>query len=88
LEKSILPPDGQVDLERSAEEKLELLQLQEGETVFLKVHKILTSGIFSTFDTIPRAHATIDVTRLYIPKVKGLSAKNEATLNIWLSWLS
>jgi len=88
LEKSILPPDGQVAPERSAEEKLELFQLQEGETVFLKVRKILTSGIFSTFDTIPRAHATINATRLYIPKVKGLSAINEATLNIWLSWLS
>jgi len=72
LEKSILPPDGQVAPERSAEEKLELLQLQEGEAVFLKVRKILTSGIFSTFDTIPRAHATINATRLYIPKVKGL----------------
>jgi len=88
LEKSILPPDGQVAPKRSAGEKLELLQLQQGETVFLKVRKILTSGIFSTFDTIPRAHAMINATRLYTPKVKGLSAKNEATLNIWLSWLS
>jgi len=88
LEKSILPLDGQVAPERSEEEKLELLQLQEGETVFLKVRKILTSGIFSTFDTIPRALATINATRLYTPKVKGLSAKNEATLYIWLSWLS
>jgi len=88
LEKSILPPDGHVVTEQSAEEKLELLQFQEGETVFLKVRKILTSGIFSTFDTIPRAHTTINATCLYIPKVKGLSAKNEATLNIWLSWLS
>jgi len=88
LEKSILPPDGQVALARSEAEKLELLQLQEGETAFLKVRKILTSGIFSTFDIIPRAHATISTTRLYTPKVKGLLAKKEATLNIWLSWLS
>jgi len=88
LEKSILPPDGQVDPARSEAEKLELLQIQKGETVFLKVRKILTSGIFSTFDTIPRAHATINATRLYTPNVKGLSATNEATLNIWLSWLS
>jgi hypothetical protein len=88
LEKSILPPDGQVALARSEAEKLELLQLQEGETVFLKVRKILTSDIFPTFDTIPRAHATINATHFYTPKVKGLSAKNEATLNIWLSWLS
>jgi len=88
LEKSIVPPYGQVAPKRSAGEKLELLQLQQGETVFLKVRKILTSGIFSTFDTIPRAHATIYATRLCIPKVKGLSAKNEATSNIWLSWLS
>ena len=72
LEKSILPPDGQVAPARSEAEKLELLQLQQGETVFLKVRKILTSGIFSTFDTIPRAHATINATRLYTPKVKGL----------------
>jgi len=41
-------------------------------------------GIFSTFDSIPRANAT----HFYIPKVKGLTAKNEATLNVWLSWLS
>jgi len=88
LEKSILPPDGQVALARSEAEKLELLQLQEGETVFLKVRKILTSDIFPTFDTITRAHATINATHFYTPKVKGLSAKNEATLNIWLSWLN
>jgi len=48
---------------RSEAEKLELLRLREGETVFLNVHKILTSGIFPTFDTIPRAHATINATR-------------------------
>jgi hypothetical protein len=77
LEKFILPPDGQVALERSAEEKLELLQLQEGETVFLKVRKILTSGIFSTFDTIPRAHATINATRLYISKLKACQLKTK-----------
>ena len=88
LEKSILPPNGQVAPVRSEAEKLELLQLQEGETVFLNVRKMLTSGIFPTFDTIPKAHATINATRFYTPKVKGLSAKNEATLNVWLSWLS
>jgi len=86
--ESILPPDGQVVPARSEAEKLELLQLQQGETVFLNVRKILTGGIFPTFDTIPRAHATINATRFYTPKVKGLSAKNEATLNVWLSWLS
>jgi len=88
LEKSILPPDGQVAPARSEAEKLELLQLQDGETVFLTVRKILTSGIFPTVDTIPRAHATINATHFYTPKVKGLPAKNEATLNVWLSWLS
>jgi len=88
LEKFILPPDGQVAPVRSEAEKLELLQLQEGETAFLNVRKIPTSGIFPTFDTIHRAHATINATRFYTPKVKGLSAKNEATLNVWLSWLS
>jgi len=88
LEKSILPPDGQVAPAQSDAEKLELLQLQEGETVFLKVRRILTSGIFPTCDTIHRAHASINATRFYTPKVKGLSAKNEATSNVWLSWLS
>jgi hypothetical protein len=34
LEKSILPPDGQVVPARSEAEKLELLKLQQGETVF------------------------------------------------------
>jgi len=72
LENSILPPDGLVAPERSEAEKLELIKLQEGDTVFLKIRKILTSGIFSTFDTIPRAHATINATCLYTPKVKGL----------------
>jgi len=88
LEKFILSPDGQVAPVRSEAEKLELLQLQEGETAFLKVRKILTSGIVSTFDTVPRVHATINATRFYTPKVIGLSANNEATLSIWLSWLS
>jgi len=45
-------------------------------------------GIFSTFDSKPRAHATINAIRSYTPKVKGLTAKNEATLNVWLSGLS
>jgi len=88
LEKFILPPDGQAVPARSEAEKLELLQLQQGETVFLKARKTLMRGIFSTFDSIPRAHATINATRFYTPKVKGLSAKNIATLNVWLSWLS
>jgi len=73
---------------QSEAEKLELLQLQQGEIVFLKVRKILVRGIFPTFDTIPRAHATINAAHFYTPKVKGLSAKNEATLRVWLSWLS
>jgi len=37
LEKSALPLDGQAALARSDSEKLELLQLQQGETVCLKV---------------------------------------------------
>ena len=65
LEKSILSPVlSGVALAGSEAEKLELLQLQEGETVFLNVRKILTSGIFPTFDTIPRAHATINAIAL------------------------
>jgi len=43
---------------------------------------------FSTFDSIPRVHATVDDTRFYTHKVKGVTAKSEAALNIWLSWLS
>jgi len=88
LEKFILPLDGLAVPARSELEKLELLQLQQGEAVFLKVRKVLMRGIFFTFDSIPRAHATINATHFYTPKVKGLSAKNEATLNVWLSWLS
>jgi len=84
----ILPLDGLAAPARSESEKLELLQLQQGETVFLKVRKILMKDIFSTFDSIPRAHATINTTHFYTPKVKDLTAKNEATLKIWLSWLS
>jgi len=87
LEKSILPLDDQLVPARSEAEKLELLQLQQGEIVFLKVRKILMRGIFPTFDTIPRTHTTINATHFYTPKVKDLSAKNEATLNLWLSWL-
>jgi hypothetical protein len=45
-------------------------------------------GNFSTFNSVPRVHATINATRFYTPKVKGVTAKNEATLNVWLSWLS
>ena len=82
LKKFILPLDGLVVPARSESEKLELLQLQQGETVFLKVRTVLMKGIFSTFDSIPRAHATINATHFYAPKVKGLSAKNEATLNV------
>ena len=47
LEKSALPLDGQAALARSESEKLELRQLQQGETVFPKIRKILMKGIFS-----------------------------------------
>ena len=49
---------------------------------------MLMKDNFPTFDSIPRIHATVNATRFYTPKVKGVTAKNEAALNIWLSWLS
>jgi len=73
---------------RSESEEFELLQLQQGEAVFLKLRKILIKDSFSTFDSIPRVHATVNATRVYTPKVKGVTAKDKAALNIWLSWLS
>jgi len=72
----------------SESEELELLQLQQGEAVFLKVRKKLIKDNFPTFDNMPRVHATVNATRYYTPKVKGVTAKEEAALNIWLSWLS
>ena len=47
LKKFILPLDSLAAPARSESEKLELLQLQQGETVFLKIRKILMKGIFS-----------------------------------------
>jgi len=73
---------------RSKSEELELLQLQQGEAVLLKVRKILMRASFTTFDCISRVHASVNATRFYTPKVKGLIAKDEAALNTWLSWLS
>jgi len=66
---------------------LELLQLQEGEAVFLKVRKILMKDNFTTFDSIPRVHATVNATRFYTHEVKGVTAKDEAALKTWLWWL-
>jgi len=88
LKKPELPLNGLAAPIRSESEELKLLQLQQGEAVFLKVRKILMKGNFSTFNSVPRVHATINATRFYTPKVKGVTAKNEATLNVWLSWLS
>jgi len=42
---------------------------------------------FTTFDSIPRVHATVNATRFYTPKVEGVTAKDEAALNTWLPWL-
>jgi len=77
LEKSILPPDGQVAPAQSDAEKLELLQFQEGETVFLKVRRILTSGNFPTCDTIPRAHASFTLPSSTHPKLKACQQKTK-----------
>jgi len=73
---------------QSESEQLELIQLQLGEAVFLKVRKISIKENFPTFDKIPRVHATINATCFYTSKVKGVTAKDEVALNIWLSWLS
>ena len=80
--------NGPVAPVRSESEELELLQLQQGEAVFLKVRKILMKNNFPTFDSISRVHATVNATRFYTSKVKAITAKSEAALNIWLSWLS
>jgi len=42
---------------------------------------------FTTFDSIPRVHATVNATRFYTHKVKGVTAKDEAALKTWLWWL-
>jgi len=73
---------------RSESEELELLQLQQGRAVFLKVRKILLRASFTTFESILRVHASVNATRFYTPKVKDVTAKDEAALNRWLLWLS
>ena len=88
LERSKLSLDAPAAPARSESEELELLQLQQGEAVFLKVRKILMRASFTTFDSIPRVHASVKATRFYTHKVKGVTAKDEAALNTWLSWLS
>ena len=88
LDRSKLSLDAQAAPARLESEELELLQLQQGEAVFLKVRKILMRASFITFDSIPRVHAPVNATRFYTPKVKGATAKDEAALNTWLSWLS
>jgi len=55
---------------------------------FPESSKILMKNNFATFDSIPRAHATVNATRFYTPKVKGVTAKSAAALHLWLSWLS
>jgi len=60
----------------------------ELESVFLSVRKTSMRASFTTFDTIPRVHALINATRFYTPKVRRVTAKDEAALNRWLSWLS
>jgi len=88
LKKPKVPLNGPAAPVRSESEELVLLQLQQGEAVFLKVRKTLMKGNFSTFDSIPRVRATIHATCFYTPTVKSVTAQNEATLNVWLSWLS
>ena len=63
-------------------------KVMELESVFLNVRKTSMRASFTTFDTIPRVHALINATRFYTPKVRGVTAKDEAALNRWLSWLS
>jgi len=69
---------------------MELLQLQLGELVNLKVRRTLSRANFATLDTIPRSHASTRTSRFYTPKVtsKGVTAKDEAALTTWLSWRS
>jgi len=88
LERPKPPLNGPAFPVRSESEELELIQLQQGEAVYLKVRKMLITNNFLTFDSIPRAHATVNSTRFYTLKVKGVTAKSEAALNLLLSWLS
>lgn len=42
----------------------------------------------TSFDKIPQAHSSVNSSRFYIPKVKGVTIKEEKALNTWLTWLS
>ena len=88
LEKARPSPDGPTISNRVEPEVLELLQLRQGEATFLKVRKLLKDSGFATFDNIPRVHTSINTSRFYTPKIKGLTAKDEVSLNAWLKWLS
>ena len=81
-------PDTQSPTARSEADKLEFTQLQQGELVFLKVCKLLMKTSFATFDKIPRTHASINTTRFYTTKIKGVTIRDEIALNTWLKWLS
>jgi len=63
-------------------------KVMELESVFLNVRKTSMRASFTTFDRIPRVHALINATRFCTPKVRGVTVKDEAALNRWLSWLS
>jgi len=71
LERPKPPLNGPATPARSESEKLDLLQLLQGEELLLKVRKILMKNNFPTFDSIPRAHAAVNATHFYTPKVKG-----------------
>jgi len=87
LEKAKTSSNAIATPERADSEAMELLQVQLGELVYVKVRKVMIRVSFATFDTIPRSHESTNTSRFYIPEVKGITVKDEAALSTWLSWL-
>jgi len=49
----------------------------QGESVFLKVRKTLMKSSFTPFHKIPRIHSSVNASRFYSPKIKGVMMKEE-----------
>jgi len=88
LEKPRPPPAASVTQERGESDARELLELQQKESVFLKIRKTLMTSSFRTFDKIPRVHSSVSASHRYTPKIKEVTMKDEAALNTWLTWLN
>jgi len=88
LEKKRPPKETPGSQDQEPPEARELRELQQGESVFLKVRRTLMKSSFTSFDKIPRVHSSVNSSRFYIPKVEGVTRKEEMALGTWLSWLS